>query len=399
MSGETTTEGGTEAVVRTAYDRDAALDPRVSALLTEEAATRWALGRSGYAPILYTLSDGERTAALLTSARPGTGALKIVDLLTDDASLGVRLLAAVVEDARSDGRVCVKWETRDRRSIVRAEEHGFVPLPAPIRSGPGTEQPEHAFVLWLDGSVAARPIPYYRQTVEYTCGPVSSLLGAALLAPARIGVERTWNENHDVEMAVWRRATMSFPCEPYGLVVALREALLTVEQAGIQLFTDRETPFVVPVAAGFRDEVRAALSDELREWYDAELAEFRTRTVGLQDDLRRRARELGIPVRAVRLTAREIAQEVEGGGVALVMISQGIMHPGNGGGHWIVLHGTAGGMLLAQDPWVDADAGETWVDGSLLPIPEAALDEMSLLGGAEPYRAVILLSPPDADRS
>lgn len=122
-------------------------------------------------------------------------------------------------------------------------------------------------------------------------------------------------------------------------------------------------------------------------------------TVGLQDDLRRRARELGIPVRPVRLTAREIAQEVEDGGIALVMISQGTMHPGNGGGHWIVLHGTAGGMLLAQDPWVDADAGETWVDGSLLPIPEAALDEMSLLGGGEPYRAVILLSPPDAERS
>ncbi|MBG9885275.1 hypothetical protein ABE10_01465, partial [Bacillus toyonensis] len=90
----------------------------------------------------------------------------------------------------------------------------------------------------------------------------------------------------------------------------------------VRLYMDREAPFVVPVASGFRADVRAALAGAALEWYDAQYAEFRERTVALQNDLRRRARELGIPVHATRLVAADIVREVADGAVAMVMISQ-----------------------------------------------------------------------------
>lgn len=293
--------------------------------------------------------------------------------------------------------MCVKWEARRRADAEWAEKRGFSRLDAPIRSGPGSEQPQDGYMLWLGTGELARRVPYYRQTVAYTCGPVSALLGASLFAAPQVSGEQSWNRNHDREMSVWRRATMSFPCEPYGLVVALREMLLRPEEAQVRLYMDREAPFVVPVASGFRADVRAALAGAALEWYDAQYAEFRERTVALQNDLRRRARELGIPVHATRLVAADIVREVADGAVAMVMISQSTMHPGDLGGHWIVVHGVRDGLLMAQDPWVAADRGESWVDGTQLPLTPSALDEMSSLGGADAYRAVILLSPPEQD--
>ena len=115
----------------------------------------------------------------------------------------------------------------------------------------------------------SRPPPYYRQTLEFTCGPACLLMALGWADP-------DFHPSRVAEVQLWRESTTIFMtsglggCEPYGLAV-------TLAKRGLQpsLHLSHEGPF-------FLDTVRNAEKREVMRL--------------TQEEFRREAEECGIPV-------------------------------------------------------------------------------------------------------
>ncbi|GAA1862293.1 peptidase C39 family protein [Microbacterium koreense] len=321
-----------------------------------ERVARWRTPREGYRPIATAArdADGAVIAAVLTSARPATAATKIVDLWWRDAAAADALLAGVVETARERGDVAVKWQDADDEL---AHAHGFAPLRAPW-AAVGTESTRGA-VRWLETSDHDEP-GYYAQTTLFTCGAVAGLIATERHIDGFTGSA----DDRDRELALWRNASNYPACEPVGLAVALNDA---VSAAVVEVALDLAGPALLEDFTGFDYDFRAEL----------------------QQDSLRQAGERGVPVRRDRVEVEEIVRRVAAGERALLLIDEAPMH-GEVGPHWVTAHAVVGDCVVIEDPWINVDAGETWVDTHELPVPPADLDRL-VRWGETGYRGVIFI--------
>ena len=319
----------------------------------------WRVPRDGYRPVAHVARDaaGAPLAAVLTSARPATAATKIVDVWWRDEPAAEDLVAHVVAQARSRGDVAVKWQTPGGAGLAAfAAALGFAPMRRPW-AAVGTEHTD-GYVLWLAPSAHAEP-GYYAQTTLFTCGAVAALIAAeGSSAPGFDGGAG----DRDVELGLWRSASNYPACEPVGLAVALHDHLA---DAPVEVALDLDGPALVEGYTGFDRSFREEL----------------------QQDSLRQAHERGVPVRRDRVEVAEIARRVAGGERALLLIDEAPMH-GEAGPHWIVAHAVVGDAVIVEDPWINVDAGETWVDTHELPVLPDALDRL-VRWGADGYRGVV----------
>ncbi|MCP2635218.1 peptidase C39 family protein [Microbacterium sp. HD4P20] len=332
--------------------------------LTATRAARWRLSRSGYRPASVVIRDdaGAPVAAALTSGRPSTAATKIIDLWWRDETAAAQAVDAVVEGARDRGDVAVKWEVVAGEGVPAfGVDRGFVAMRRPW-AAVGTEA-VGGYVLWLDAVEHDEP-GYYAQTTLFTCGAVAALIASEGRAPG--GFDGSAGDR-DREIAFWRSASNYPACEPIGLAVALHDRVAGVSAAAVEVALDLEGPALLEGFEGFDHSFRAEL----------------------QADSLRQAIERGIPVRRDRIAVTEIAERVAGGERALLLIDEAAMH-GEVGPHWIVAHAVAGGAVVVEDPWINVEAGETWVDTHELPIHLADLDVL-VRWSDEAYRGVIFV--------
>ncbi|MFE6731154.1 peptidase C39 family protein [Streptomyces californicus] len=349
-----------------------------------EVLERWgAADRAPHAPRLVAVpGDGGWAAAALVTARPGTAYAKIVDAVGDVPAAA----RAVVAYAEERGLVQVVWEgwTVSGEDAAAA---GFAPLRPPLPGG--TDEPagpRTGYVRWTAGEGVAEPA-YYRQSTHFSCGAVT-----ALLAQVRAGVVRPESLDREAELTLWRDATNFPACEPVGLGVAVRRRW---PSSSVEVFLDTEEPVLLDHLDG----------DE-REW----------RAV-LQRASRADADRLGVPVHGRRLSLAELREAVAGSGTAgareafagreaaeareavagpgrcrhvLLLVSLATMQ-GFDVPHWVLCHGAVPGAVVVEDPWFNTAADETWVDAHLLPVADASLDAMSLLGGEVRVRGAVLI--------
>ncbi len=349
-----------------------------------EVLERWgAVDRAPHAPRLVAVpGDGGWEAAALVTARPGTAYAKIVDAVGDVPAAA----RAVVAYAEEQGLVQVVWEGWTV-SGEEAAAAGFAPLRPPLPGG--TDEPagpRTGYVRWTAGEGVAEPA-YYRQSTHFSCGAVT-----ALLAQVRAGVVLPESLDREAELTLWRDATNFPACEPVGLGVAVRRRW---PSSSVEVFLDTEEPVLLDHLDG----------DE-REW----------RAV-LQRASRADADRLGVPVHGRRLSLAELREAVAGSGTAgareafagrdaaeareafagpgrcrhvLLLVSLAAMQ-GFDVPHWVLCHGAVPGAVVVEDPWFNTAAGETWVDAHLLPVADASLDAMSLLGGEVRVRGAVLI--------
>ncbi|MBT1160591.1 peptidase C39 family protein [Bifidobacterium sp. SO1] len=186
---------------------------------------------------------------------------------------------------------------------------------------------------------------HYRQTTEFTCGPV-----AVLTAMYRLGLAPRPTRAEELQM--WRDATIAVACEPYGLALAATRRgahpSIRVSAAGPVLHPDSRLGILDPAMAR-----------------DTQIA------------FERQAREQGIDVQVAPFDASDIAALVDAGHVAVVLIDELHMH-GEACPHWVTVTGRdpASGALLIDDPWTDAEYGETGVDAWQLPVRPEDFDLM-----------------------
>lgn len=335
------------------------------AALGDERAHAWRRSREPYEPTLRLArtAAGGLSAAVLTTRRPSTAAVKIVDVWFDDAAAAGALIDEVIEHSSARGDAAVKWELPLGSSLPDlAADRDFTMMRAPYPSAPGTRVAAGA-VRWHRAYPHVEA-PYYAQTTMYTCGAV-----AAMLATEHVGATGFAGESddrdRDRELAFWRRASNFPACEPVGLAVAVREALADTLEVGVHL--DSATPVLLEGYSGFEHDFRAEL----------------------QRESRRQAETLAVPLMTDRIGIDEIVRRVSAGEVALLLIDEAPMH-GETGPHWVLAHAARDGIVLIQDPWITSDQGETWVDTHDLPVAASDLDRM-IAWGSEATRGVVFI--------
>lgn len=344
----------------------AVLAAGVADALGTERAARWRIGRDGYRPAVEALADGDRIlAAVLTSGRPATAATKIVDLwVSPDAPDGAadRLVEGVLARARERGDAAVKWELPEGVTApASAADHGFARMRAPW-GAVGTEVTQ-GLVRWLVPIAHEEP-GYYGQTTLFTCGAVAGLIAAERFG--RPGFAGETEPDRELEIDFWRRASNYPACEPIGLAVTVQEHL--GGDGAVQVALDHPGPVLLEDFSGFDHDFRAEL----------------------QRESRKRAADLGIPIDGARVPMSEVATRVAAGEQALLLIDEAPMHA-DPGPHWIVAHAAAGPYVVVEDPWVNRETGETWVDTHELPIHVDDLERL-VAWGPDGYRGVIFLS-------
>ncbi len=255
---------------------------------------------------------------------------------------------------RNDASAGAGGTTAWRRSL----ERGYQETPVPVWAAPVTSDPAdtgYGQVRWR-GAAPDRALPYMRQTTDFTCGPV-----ALQLALCGLGLQD--QPDRAEEMRMWRQATTVAGCDPLGLALAAADRGAVPE---VLLSTER--PILLELCR--TDEER-----DLRRFIQS----------GFRADLADR----GIAVETAAFDLDRLRAVLADGGIALVLIEQLGMHA-EPSPHWITVHSVDGDIFYANDPWTDADLGETYLDALDLPLPAATLDRLAWYG-APSYRSMVVL--------
>jgi hypothetical protein len=313
---------------------------------------------------LRTLIVARRRAAVVAVAfevhRPMTAYRKIVDVWSADEDAADLVVDAIEKRAWREDAVAVKREftERDGRAWQRSLDHGYQEVPVPRWAAPLSADAGdigYGQVRWRDRA-PRRSVPYMRQTTEFTCGPVA--LQFALCA---LGLQET--PTREDELALWRSATSVPGCDPLGLGVvasdrgAATEVIISTEDATLleMCRNDDERDLRRFIQAGFRAELAAR----------------------------------GIPAKHATFALDDLRDALADGAIALVLIDEKGMHV-DSCPHWITVHSVDGDVFYANDPWTDADLGESFLDSIDLPLPAASLDRLAWYG-APLYRGLVLL--------
>ncbi len=297
--------------------------------------------------------DGRAEAIVIGQRRPAAAMMRIALFWSAPSFIagdGPRLLDALEKEALAQDVLC-----------LRADEDTV------LRIGGQWERRDGFLQRWIGIEPTRRQErlpPSWPQTAGFTCGP-------SALAMAMAGLDPALRLDRALEIELWREATTiigpSGPggCDPYGLALAAHRRGLRAE-----VFMSSAEPIFLDRAA----------SEERRG-----LMRF------VQAGFRREAEATSVPIEPRAFAVEEIAQALDHGSSALVLIDQAPMM-GYTCPHWVLVHGHGGGVYFVNDPWIESDRLEQMMDVVDLPVMAAEFDRMAWYGNPA-YRAAVLVGP------
>ncbi|AFL74165.1 acetyltransferase [Thiocystis violascens DSM 198] len=206
-------------------------------------------------------------------------------------------------------------------------------------------------------------VPFYEQTLDFTCGSSSLMMAMQALRPS-LELNRT------LELRIWRESTTIFMtsghggCGPLGLALAAHH-----RGFGVEVFVnDPGVPLVASVRSPEKKEVMRLVHEDM-------LAE---------------AGRLGIPVTQGTLSLDDLQRRWDAGAVPLVLISSYRIYQEKFP-HWVVITGFDEHFVYVHDPYVDYDNGETTLDSIDMPIQRDEFTRMARYGRVG-LQAVVLVS-------
>ena len=207
------------------------------------------------------------------------------------------------------------------------------------------------------------PISYYRQSLDFTCGPAALMMAMHALHSA---IE----PSRKLELRLWREATTIFMtsghggCGPFGLGLAAARRGFSVEI------------YVSDPGVHFVDSVR-----------DPE----KKHVIALvQDDMQEQLEELGVAIHHRELDPQQLRARFQAGAIPLALLSSWQIYEARVP-HWVVISGFDDHFVYVNDPYVDSDKGETELDSINMPIANATFHHIARYG-RRALRAVVLLS-------
>ena len=206
------------------------------------------------------------------------------------------------------------------------------------------------------------PISYYRQSLEFTCGPASLMMAMNMLSDS---IE----PDRKLELRIWREATTIFMtsghggCGPYGLALAA-------------------------VKRGF--EVEIYVSDAGVHFVDSVRSPEKKQVISLvQEDMQDQLEELDVPIHNESLDLQQLRDHVATGAIPLALLSSWQIYEAKVP-HWVVISGFDEHFIYVNDPYVDSDKGETELDSINMPIANKTFQHIARYG-KRALRAIVLV--------
>ena len=319
-------------------------------LLSEDDA-----GLLGYVMLLYNRATS--VARLYSIA---------IDMRARGTGLGKRLVEAAENAARAQGRFYIRLEIREDNS---ASLHLFQGLGYQRFGLLEDYYEDHMRALRFEKSLQPiQPpqlthIPFYEQTLEFTCGSSALMMAMKSLQP-ELNLDRT------LEIRLWREATTIFMtsghggCGPFGIALAAHKrgfnAAIYVNDTGV--------PLVDTVRSPEKKEVMRLVHEEM-------LGEIK---------------EYQIPLHYQNLELDQMEESLNAGAIPIVLISSYRIY-GEKNPHWVVVCGFDQHLVYVNDPFVDREEGETPTDSIHIAIPRREFSRMARFGRSG-LQAVVLIS-------
>ncbi len=279
--------------------------------------------------------------------------------------LGARLILALEEAVAQRGRLHMRLEVAEdnQAAIALYTGLGYV--------GFGSYQDyyeDHQAALrmqkrvrHLSGTGQTQAVPFYQQTMDFTCGPAATMMAMAALDP---GVKLT----QALELDIWRQATTVFMtsghggCHPVGLALAAQQHGLAA-----RVYINRTGPLFVE---GVRNEGKKAIVALVHEQF------------------LEKARAMEVPVHYQEVSQADIEHWMEQGAIVLVLISTYRMDRRKAP-HWVTVTAIDAQCLYVHDP-DPPDDERTALDCRYVPIAREDFAKMSAFGRDRLRTAVVI---------
>lgn len=308
----------------------------------------------GYALVLY--SRGTSMARLYSLA---------VEPVFQGQGIGAVLLAAAEEQALADDCVSMRLEIRRdnpqaQKLYIRAGYKQFGVVADYYEDHMEALRYEKNLVPHLKPDMVK--VPYYQQSLEFTCGPSALIMAMNALAP-------DLSPDRMLELRIWREATTIFMtsghggCGPYGLALSAYHRGYDVE-----IHVNDE-------GALFIDSVRNPEKKEVMRL--------------VQEDFQNEIAQLPISLHYGGLKVADIKTKFEQGGIPLVLISSYRIY-GEKFPHWVVVTGFDDKYIYVHDPYVDVEKEETITDCMNMPILQKDFEHMARYGKSA-QKAVLII--------
>ncbi len=331
---------------------------------------RYMLTRAHADTLLAETPDGRIDGYVLVLYNRATSVARLYSIAVADhargSGLGKRLVKAAEQAATQQGRAYLRLEIRRDNDASLALFRGTGYRSFGILDDYYEDHMQALrFEKRLRGDLepALATMPYYEQTLEFTCGASALMMAMKSLDPS-LELGRT------LELRLWREATTIFMtsghggCGPFGLALAANRrgfaAEIHVNDAGV--------PLVDSVRSPEKKEVMRLVHEEML----AEVAQTDVRVV-----------YESLPLEAMERRFIE-------GAIPIVLISSYRIY-GEKIPHWVVVSGLDEHFVYVTDPFVDRDEGETPMDSINIAVAKREFTRMARYGRAG-LQAVVLLS-------
>ncbi len=307
----------------------------------------------GYAAVL--LNTGTALARLYSFA---------VDEEYRKRGVGNSLLAAAEDVAEKSDGVCLRTEIRkDNESAIRLlNRRGyrrFGILLAHYDDDMDALRYEKTVVSPHGESVW---VPYYQQTMDFTCGPAALMMAMQALDPV-------FTLDRKLETRLWRESTTIFMtsghggCGPYGMALSAYHRDFDVEV------------YVNTATSLFVDSVRSPEKKEVMRL--------------VEEDFLEEIRACSILVHDNGLSLGELEERFRSGWIPVVLISSYRIYQEKFP-HWLVVTGFDDRYIYVHDPLIEPERGITFVDRVNMPILKREFERMTRYGKVGQKAALLL---------
>ena len=356
----------------TADDIPALVDIENRAFSTDRISRRsfrYLLSKAKAAVLVETDEVGAVRGYALLLFNGGTSLARLYSIAVDPArrreGIGRLLLAAAELAARDRSTAWMRLEVRADALDVQAfyKAHGFRKFalqPHYYEDDVAAVRMEKSLAPRRDPSLMR--VPYYSQTLDFTCGPAAVLMAMRALDPAT-RVDQT------AEIRLWRESTTVFMtsgqggCSPEGLALAAHRRGFSVEL------------FLSEHGVLFMDSVRSPLKRKVIRL--------------VQEDFREQLSRSGVKVTFRPLTLEAMRRYCEDGSVPVVLISSWRFDRQKQP-HWVVVTGFDSNYVYLHDPNVDEDLDKTPTDCMQIPVLQGEFLKMARYGKTQHQAALII---------
>lgn len=319
--------------------------------------------------------EDEQTNALqgygLTLQGKGTRLARLYSLAISPnargGGMGRQLLQALEDAAAEQGRLYMRLEVaaNNTNAIALYESNGYRVF------GEYTDYYEdHTNALRLQKKIRVirspqvmRDAPWYRQTLEFTCGPA-----ALMMAMASFDDSQALTQIEEVD--IWREATTIFMtsghggCHPFGLALAAHKRGFDA-----QVWLNIQTPlFIEGVRSEQKKQVISAVHDRFLE----------------------NCQQQNIAIEYQVVTVAQLEHWLKDGYLVLMLISTYRLD-GKKAPHWVLVTAMDDVCFYIHDPDLDKKIQQP-IDCQYIPIAREDFDKMASFGGNR-LRSAVAIKP------